>query len=433
MPDFGQWLYQWLTPISARALEKAYQTSKKAREIQKEYAHYPNLQAASKFSPEHAAIYIEATLSQHIWWITCYLVIVEMNRCLVPDSFLQHHNFSSSPEANQPNLAQPNFPPGQNDEMHRERKLLWIKTTLQDLKVSKSIGKSAYRLGLLGIPEVQKGFWPPQVEKKDTSSTAYEAIGLVPRSITRTFSRFQSEVTGQLPSLVRPEFRFAKYQALASLQYIACLVLLPWTAGWLWTQWVVQWGPLIWDTANHNFFLTLSQEIRALKQLEAQEALIWLDMLIGDDLNQNLTAEMHSRTMNFLTLYQKESMQNFAHLSTDLVYFGTIVTVLWVGQKRLAVLNSWAQELFYSLSDTMKAFWVLLLTDLCIGFHSPHGWEVLIGLVFDHFGLSHSPQVISCFVSTFPVILDTVCKYWIFRHLNRISPSIVVSYHAMNE
>ncbi|KAH0897603.1 hypothetical protein HID58_047171, partial [Brassica napus] len=34
----------------------------------------------------------------------------------------------------------------------------------------------------------------------------------------------------------------------------------------------------------------------------------------------------------------------------------------------------------YNLSDTIKAFSILLLTDLCIGFHLPHGWKLMIEL-----------------------------------------------------
>jgi hypothetical protein len=76
------------------------------------------------------------------------------------------------------------------------------------------------------------------------------------------------------------------------------------------------------------------------------------------------------------------------------------------------------------MNDTTKAFFILLLTDLCIGFHSPHGWEVVIGLFLEHLGFAHNKHIISCFVSTFLVILDTILKYWIFCDLNCISPSI---------
>jgi hypothetical protein len=101
--------------------------------------------------------------------------------------------------------------------------------------------------------------------------------------------------------------------------------------------------------------------------------------------------------------------------------------------EELVTLNSWVQEFFYNLSDTIKAFSILLVTDLWIGFHSPHGWELMIGSFYNDFGLAHNEKIISGLVSTFPVILDTIVKYWIFHYLNRVSPSLVVIYHSMNE
>ena len=68
-----------------------------------------------------------------------------------------------------------------------------------------------------------------------------------------------------------------------------------------------------------------------------------------------------------------------------------------------------------------------------VGFHSPHGWEIIIEAILRHFGLAESREFIFIFISTFPVILDTIFKYWIFRYLNRISPSAVATYHNMNE
>ncbi|GFP79552.1 chloroplast envelope membrane protein [Phtheirospermum japonicum] len=57
----------------------------------------------------------------------------------------------------------------------------------------------------------------------------------------------------------------------------------------------------------------------------------------------------------------------------------------------------------------------------------------MIGSVYKDFGFIHNDQIISGLVSTFPVILDTILKYWIFRYLNRVSPSLVVIYHSMND
>ncbi|KAI3423551.1 hypothetical protein D9Q98_010733, partial (chloroplast) [Chlorella vulgaris] len=87
----------------------------------------------------------------------------------------------------------------------------------------------------------------------------------------------------------------------------------------------------------------------------------------------------------------------------------------------------------YSLSDTTKSFLLILGTDLLVGFHSPRGWEVFLEWLLRHFGLPENSDFMSLFVATFPVFLDTVFKYWIFRSLNKISPSTVATYHNIIE
>jgi hypothetical protein len=146
-----------------------------------------------------------------------------------------------------------------------------------------------------------------------------------------------------------------------------------------------------------------------------------------------LSAQVHEKTLELIEIYNHHSIDTVVHLCTNVIFLIILVLLIILSKQRISILISWIQELFYSLSDTMKAFIILLLTDLSIGFHSPHGWELLISWLLKHVGFSYNKQVISCFVSTFPVILNTILKYWIFRHLNRISPSIVVTYHTMNE
>jgi lipoprotein signal peptidase len=49
------------------------------------------------------------------------------------------------------------------------------------------------------------------------------------------------------------------------------------------------------------------------------------------------------------------------------------------------------------------------------------------------FGFPENKGFIFLFIATVPVIADTIFKYWIFRYLNRSSPSAVATYHNMNE
>ena len=99
----------------------------------------------------------------------------------------------------------------------------------------------------------------------------------------------------------------------------------------------------------------------------------------------------------------------------------------------VANLKSFIDEIVYGLSDSAKAFIIILFTDTFVGFHSPHGWEIILEGLSRHLGLPASRDFIFLFIATFPVILDTVFKYWIFRYLNRISPSAVATYKDMNE
>lgn len=102
-------------------------------------------------------------------------------------------------------------------------------------------------------------------------------------------------------------------------------------------------------------------------------------------------------------------------------------------QEEIQLLKSFIDEVVYGISDSAKAFIIILFTDIFVGFHSPHGWEVILESISRHFGIPENRSFIFLFIATFPVILDTIFKYWIFRYLNRISPSAVATYRNMNE
>lgn len=117
----------------------------------------------------------------------------------------------------------------------------------------------------------------------------------------------------------------------------------------------------------------------------------------------------------------------------DLFSLGGFILVLVNSKREIAVVKSFIDDLIYGLSDSAKAFIIILFTDIFVGYHSPHGWEIILEGVSHHFGLPESRDFNFMFIATFPVILDTVMKYWIFRYLNRISPSAVATYRNMNE
>lgn len=117
-------------------------------------------------------------------------------------------------------------------------------------------------------------------------------------------------------------------------------------------------------------------------------------------------------------MHNEGRIHTILHFSTNIISFVILSVYSILSNEELIFLNSCLQEFLYNLSDTIKAFSILLLTDLCIGFHSPHGWELMIASIYKDFGFAQNDQIVSGIVSTSPVILDTIFKYWIFRYLN---------------
>nr|AJF94053.1 chloroplast envelope membrane protein [Diospyros sp. LHM-2015] len=228
----------------------------------------------------------------------------------------------------------------------------------------------------------------------------------------------------------------AKKKAFTPLLYLASIVFLPWWVSLAFNKslesWVVNW----WNTRQSETFLNDIQEKNILEKFIELEELLLLEEMIKEYSEthlQKLRIGIHKETLQLIKIYNEDRIHTILHFSTNIICFIILSGYSILGNEELVILNSWAQEFLYNLSDTIKAFSILLLTDLCIGFHSPHGWELMIGSVYKDFGFIHNDQIISGLVSTFPVILDTILKYWIFRYLNRVSPSLVVIYHSMND
>nr|YP_010726990.1 envelope membrane carbon uptake protein [Filipendula palmata]YP_010727150.1 envelope membrane carbon uptake protein [Filipendula intermedia]YP_010727230.1 envelope membrane carbon uptake protein [Filipendula nuda]YP_010727310.1 envelope membrane carbon uptake protein [Filipendula ulmaria]YP_010727390.1 envelope membrane carbon uptake protein [Filipendula angustiloba]AQU14112.1 envelope membrane protein [Filipendula sp. SDZ-2017]WDZ66589.1 envelope membrane carbon uptake protein [Filipendul len=228
----------------------------------------------------------------------------------------------------------------------------------------------------------------------------------------------------------------AKKKVLISLLYLASIIFLPWWISLSFKKSLESWITNWWNIRQSEVFLNDIQEKSILKKLIDLEELLRLEEMIKEYPEkhlQKLRVEIYKETIQLIKMHNEGLIHTILDFSTNIICFIIISGYSIFGNEELVILNSWVQEFLYNLSDTIKAFSILLLTDLCIGFHSPHGWELMIGSVYKDFGFAHNDQIISGLVSTFPVILDTIFKYWIFRYLNRVSPSLVVIYHSMND
>nr|YP_010428113.1 chloroplast envelope membrane protein [Gyrinops vidalii]USN93515.1 chloroplast envelope membrane protein [Gyrinops vidalii] len=230
-----------------------------------------------------------------------------------------------------------------------------------------------------------------------------------------------------------------KKKAFIPLLYLASIIFLPWWISLSFNKSLKSWVTNWWNTGQSETFLNDIQEKSILGQFIELEELFFLDEMIKEYKKypethlQKLHIGIHKETIQLINMHNEDCIHMILYFSTNIIYFFILSSYSILSNEELVIINSWVQEFLSNLSDTIKAFLILLLTDFCIGFHSPHGWELMIDYIYKDFGFAHNDQIISGLVSALPVILDTILKYWIFRYLNRVSPSLVVIYHSMTD
>lgn len=268
-------------------------------------------------------------------------------------------------------------------------------------------------------------------------SSKFQKTGFIPRSIGRTLKKIRRDLDPNSESKIVEEFRISQYRTVTSIRYLLILILVPLLANQLSKNFLLE--PLIknfWINNTSESFLNSSLEERALAELKRFEQNIRFEVLIGKapelspvDINKKLK----EKATQIAYQYKTESAKTVANILADILSVFTFIFLALTSKEQIATLKSFINELIYGLSDSAKAFLIILFTDMFVGFHSSHGWEVILENTLKHFGLPENRNFIYLFIFTIPVILDTIFKYWIFRYLNRTSPSAVATYHNMNE
>lgn len=273
--------------------------------------------------------------------------------------------------------------------------------------------------------------------EKTESRSSLKKTSFIPGSIGRTLQKLKRELAPNAESEVIKEFRSSRYRTVASIRYLLILILVPLLVNQIPRSVVFE--PLIESFLTNNqldIFLNSSQEERAFAELKRFEEKIRFELFIGKNIELSPEAienKLKEKATELAHQYTTESADAVKNVFADVLSLATFIVLIATGKRQLATLKSFIDELIYGLSDSAKAFLIILFTDIFVGFHSSHGWEVLLEKTLTHFGLSENKNFIFLFIATFPVMLNSLFKYWIFRYLNRISPSAVATYHNMNE
>nr|AIT94136.1 chloroplast enveloppe membrane protein [Marsupiomonas sp. NIES 1824] len=322
------------------------------------------------------------------------------------------------------------------------------------------------------------------------SRVEYRRTRLIPRSIPRTIERFIDEIKLTAEDRYLQEFKFSRQQIWVAFKSFILFFIVPIVLTQCMKNVILE--PFVsytWNQYNSDFFLNAQQEQKALNDLKDFEDQMYFEQLVqfldqSEELLGKRTQMEKTRATDILDCanlsslsqpwndfrspvieihderldsnrmqcspifepkkiepkmiaiarkYNQQSIDLLLNLIGDLVTFSILSILVTIFRRELSILKAFFSEILYSLGDTTKSFFIILLTDLLVGFHSPKGWEIFIQFLLDHFAIPQNEDFVFLCVATFPVLLDTAFKYWIFRYLNRLSPSTVVTYHKMIE
>jgi CemA family len=435
--------YQWYRETPERALEQAYDAALAIKAIEDEHFGGQGISERSSDYGHSTLSYFKSELQKYLKVIQTRMVEFNASR-----SFLElPDRVGAKPQAG--NSAQP-YPQRLGLENKDRSSLVFEKLEFIDGVIDKYINnsKSTAIVPLVSSVNVQAkstSISQPNANKGlangnqtngevDTSS---EEVNLLPRSLLGTLNRITKELDPDAEKDVVRNFRNSKVKTVISLRFVLLLILVPLLTNQIAKNFVV--GPVVDHfrvRQNAPLFINVDLEEEALKELEIFEKHLKFDTLIG--IAPPLSSEeqekkVAEKAVELAEEYRKESGGAIKNIFADLISVIAFAAILVTNKKEIEILKSFMDDVVYGLSDSAKAFVIILFTDVFVGFHSPHGWEVILEGLSRHLGLPENRQFIFLFIATFPVILDTVFKYWIFRYLNRSSPSAVATYKNMNE
>jgi len=259
---------------------------------------------------------------------------------------------------------------------------------------------------------------------------------VLPRSLLGVVDQMRRQLDPAAEANVVAGFRRRRDSTLVSLRILLLLILVPVLAQQISRTYLV--SPLVDSFAMESPLLSYAKphlQEKAIEKLREYKSELEFDALLKGEAppsREEMQAQLSQRATELNEEADQESTHAIKNILADIGGLLGFAMVCLFGQRDLQVLRGFLDELIYGLSDSAKAFSIILFTDIFVGFHSPEGWTVLLDGVAHHLGIPAKVNFIMLFIATFPVVLATIFKYWIFRYLNRVSPSSVATLRNMN-
>lgn len=242
--------------------------------------------------------------------------------------------------------------------------------------------------------------------------------------------------TAQYEQRVVQELRARQQQSRSALRWLAVLLFVPFLVAVL-TK-VFFFGPMLGNYSDANpTAVELSTEIRegfTAHLTEFKEELEIRELLhLAPDLAPEVKREkLAEEAADLWREARDEELNGLKNVLADSVALIVFTGLVYFNRRRLEVVRAFSNRAFLTLSDPVKIFLFILVTDMFVGFHSAEGWDAILTGISYHFGLPEHPNAIKIFIATVPVMMDSFIKFWIFNYLTRYSPASSAIFERMN-
>ncbi|CAK9198510.1 unnamed protein product [Sphagnum troendelagicum] len=234
------------------------------------------------------------------------------------------------------------------------------------------------------------------------------------------------------------EDRIFRYTSQTTAKFVACLILIPWSLDFVAHDFIfvpflgryVETVPL----AGQVLDVRESQKLKIIEKLKLERQRVRFEAEIGKTpplSDDELAEHIQHEAMELREEFRLENREAFANIWSDFAAGLTFLILLVVNPEQVAIMRLTGDRLFTNISDTGKAFTIILLTDIFLGYHSESGWETVSEIVLDHYGFEVSQAAIYIFVAIVPVTIDACFKLWVFQMFRRLSPSASATFRQM--
>lgn len=422
-------LNRWLNQRQIQLLESAYQSAEEIKTLEDKYFQGNPINYRPE-SQKTMVDFVKSLRDRHLFNIRFNLAKFKINSFLLPQSLIDEETSQSVGISEAEIIEKLNF----IDSIVQK-----YRDNTEDIFIESPNINSSNLMGLTA-EEVK------QEQNESASTLTLDPAVIAAQSNLSRQSQAKSwfnwgffkgqKLTPNYEQQVVQELRIRRIQDQLAMRWLIILFLIP-----LLVQVTVKtiiFEPLLGNYSNKNptkIELTAEIQQEFLREYSAFKESLEIKQLLGVIPKLSEVEKEEQLSEKAIEIWQESrnrALNGWKNILSDGVALLTFGGLVYFNRTKITIVRSFSNRTFLNLSDPLKVFLFILITDMFVGFHSAEGWEVLLAGVLAHFGLPESPVAINAFIATVPVIIDSCIKFWIFSYLTRYSPAASAIYERMN-